>query len=131
MEPQVAEQRREEHKHLQAGESVSKATPLPHAEDEDLLGQLLVEATGRIHEAFGPKHVWIAPKTSGDRDVKDVESVRANENSVQMRLKGYSYVLIMVDLVLVDEDTRVFGDEVSVQRDVCSRAANTYKTDSV
>ena len=42
--------------------------------------------------------------------------------------KGNSYVLIMVDLVLVDEDTRVFGDEVSVQSDVCCRAMNTYKT---
>jgi len=68
LDAQAVEQRRQEHKHLQPGEAVSKATPLPHAEDEDLLRQLFVETPREVQEAFGAEGIWVAPKISGDQD---------------------------------------------------------------
>lgn len=43
LDPQPMEQRGEKDKHLQTCKSITKTTSLPHAKDENLFRQLLIE----------------------------------------------------------------------------------------
>lgn len=63
--PQPVKQRGEKDKHLQTGKSVTETASLPHAEEENLLRQLLVEESWWSQEALRAKWIRVTPKIAG------------------------------------------------------------------
>lgn len=69
---QPVEQRGEKDKHLQTCKSVTETASLPHAEDENLLRQLLVEESWQSQEAFRAKCFWVTPKITGTKTLRSI-----------------------------------------------------------
>ena len=67
---QALEQRRQEHKHLQAGKSIAQATALSHPKDHHLLREVLVQLPVLIEEPLWPEGVWITPDFTVNTTVK-------------------------------------------------------------
>lgn len=131
------EQSSEKDKHLQTCKSVAKAAPLSHAEDQNLVCQFLVKLSRWSQEAVGAKCFWITPEITGS-EVNIQTSVQSwSKESNGKKDKGmwislYTVAslsqnalsldcgdsLIMIDLILVNEDAGIFGNEISIQGSV-------------
>lgn len=68
LDVQTMEDGCQEHKHLQASETVSEAAALAHAEDHHLFGQVFVKLGGLVEKTLRTERLWVAPDVpSGER----------------------------------------------------------------